>query len=67
MVLRFESTTDIAERPLLVRKDVHETANEHDVKRDRLAGEDIRQDDGGAVVIFPSAPATDAPLPVDYI
>jgi len=52
LVLRFEGTADVAERPVLVGKDVRETAHEYDVERGRLAGEDFREDASGMRLSF---------------
>ena len=44
LVLRFERTADIPERPILFGEDIREATHEYDMQGSRLAGEDIRQD-----------------------
>jgi hypothetical protein len=48
LVLRFESTADIAQRPFLIGEDVREAAHEYDVQRRRLTGQDFCHYSGGA-------------------
>jgi len=47
LVLRFERTADIAQRPFFIRKDLRDAAHECGVQRRRLAGQGFRQDGGG--------------------
>ena len=49
LVLGLERPADIAQRPILVRKDVREGPYEHEVQRGRLTGEGLRQDGDGRV------------------
>jgi len=66
LVLRFESTADIAQRPVLVRKNINEPAHEDDMQPGRLAGERFRQD-GGACLSIDRLRQRDAPFPAHMI